>query len=110
MDRERLEGASREKHHADKLKRRIADLNATVAAKVLEYEEWRTQAEALAIQNKEFYERATKFRDTFRQYETAEARLQQLQQDRKEISENLDILEGVYLAIMLPKLTCFYRR
>ena len=94
MDKERLEGALREKHHADKLKKRISDLNATVAAKVLEYDDLKTKAEILAIQNKEFYERATKFRDTFRQFEVAETRHKQLENDRREVTENLDILDG----------------
>lgn len=97
MDKERLEGALREKHHADKLKKRISDLNATVAAKVLDYEELKNRAEALALENKEFYEKAVKFRDIFRQVEAAEARLSQLQTDRRDISDNLDILEGSFI-------------
>lgn len=94
LDKERLDMSLREKNHADKLKKRISDLNATIAAKDMEYHELKEKAEALAIQNKEFYERATKFRDIYRQYEAAQARKQQLESDRRDISDSLDIIEG----------------
>jgi DNA repair protein RAD50 len=86
--------ALREKNHADKLKKRVADMNAVIAAKDMEYHELKEKAEALAIQNKDFYERATKFRDIYRQYEAAQARKQQLEADRRDISDSLDIIAG----------------
>jgi DNA repair protein RAD50 len=94
LDKERLEMALREKNHADKLKKRLADMNATIAAKDTEYHELREKAEALAVQNKDFYERATKFRDIYRLYEAAQARKQQLEGDRRDISDSLDVIEG----------------
>lgn len=93
-EKERLDGAHREKLHSDKLKGRISDLNATIAAKNLEYDELRAKAEALAIQNKEFYERATKFRDIFVQMEAAQERKMQLEADYTSISETIDLIEG----------------
>lgn len=94
VDKERLEGALREKNHAEKLKNRIADLNATIISKDAEYDDLKTRAETLSIQNKEFYERATKFRDTFRNFENAQNRKETLESDYRDISEALEILEG----------------
>ncbi|KAG8832048.1 DNA repair protein rad50 [Serendipita sp. 399] len=94
VDKERLEGALREKNHADKLKSRIEDLNATVAGKEAEYQELNERVAALEVQNKEFYERATHFRDIFLHYETAQNRKNQLEMDLRDISESLELLEG----------------
>jgi len=89
----------REKNHADKLKKNISDLSATIAAKDLEYHELKEKAEALALQNKDFYEKATKFRDIFRQSETAQARKKQLEIEWRDTSDSLDLIEGT----MCPK-------
>ncbi|PVG02753.1 putative RAD50-DNA repair protein [Serendipita vermifera] len=94
IDQERLQGNLREKFHGDKLKARIADLTATVNRKGAEYDELKTTAEALAVQNKEFYEKATKFRDTFLKFEAAEKRKTQLEHDLSFISDSLEVLDG----------------
>ncbi|KAG8827144.1 DNA repair protein rad50 [Serendipita sp. 401] len=94
VDKERLEGALREKNHSDKLRGRIEDLNATVAGKEAEYQQVSERSAALEVQNKEFYERATHFRDIFLQYEASQSRKHQLEIDQREISESLELLDG----------------
>ncbi|CCA77996.1 probable RAD50-DNA repair protein [Serendipita indica DSM 11827] len=94
LDNERLQAAAREKTHADKLRNRIADLNATVTAKDSEYNEVHDKASALAHQNKEFYERATQFREIYREYEAAQEKRAYLEKTLKEINENLEKLDG----------------
>jgi len=105
MDKERLELALREKNHGDKLKKRITDMNATIAAKDMEYHEVKERAEALEIQNKEFYEKATKFRDIFLQYEAAQKRKLALENDRHDISDQLEIIGGRSEICMLSVVT-----
>lgn len=99
IERDRLEMVNHEKARADKMKGRLSNLAATIAAKEMEYENLRALAETLAIQNKEFYERATKFRDTFLQAEAAQERKKQLEEDHRNISNSVNLLDG-----MAPKM------
>ncbi|TFY73425.1 hypothetical protein EWM64_g10589, partial [Hericium alpestre] len=55
-EKERLESLSREKTHADKLKSRISDLNATIAAREVEFDETKHLYEQLALANAKFYD------------------------------------------------------
>jgi DNA repair protein RAD50 len=101
FDQERLQGTLREKVHGDKLRGRITDLTATVSRKDIEYDELKTKAEALALENKGFYERATKFRDTFLKHEALEKRKKQLEQDHSFVSNGLEILDGVLYPLFI---------
>jgi DNA repair protein RAD50 len=82
-DKERLESVHREKLHADKLKSRASDLRATITAKELELEALRMEVETMAKQNKEFYEKATKFRETYLKAQAAQDRQKHLEDDYK---------------------------
>ncbi|KAG0693928.1 hypothetical protein DFH29DRAFT_1037552, partial [Suillus ampliporus] len=73
-DKERLESLAKEKAHADKLRGRISDLNATVTRKQLQYEETKKQYEELVKNNAHFYESATKFHELYVKVENLQQR------------------------------------
>jgi DNA repair protein RAD50 len=95
-DKERLESVHREKLHADKLKSRASELRATIAAKEYELEAVRIEVETIATENKEFYERATKFRETYLKEQAAQDRMKHLEDDYKSTvaSGTVKILDG----------------
>lgn len=86
----------REKLHADKLKSRASDLRATIIAKEHELETLRIEVETMAKQNKEFYEKATKFRETYLKAQAAQDRQKHLEDDYKSTvaSGTVMILDG----------------
>jgi DNA repair protein RAD50 len=94
-DKERLQSLLLEKGHADKLKGRIADLNATIAAKEVESEEIKKEYERLMAANQKFYEQATKFREIFTKVESLQNQKVRLQSDLEEARENMAEVEGV---------------
>jgi DNA repair protein RAD50 len=95
-DKERLESVHREKLHADKQKSRVSDLRATIAAKELELESLQNQVETMAKENKEFYEKATKFRETYLKAQNAQDRQKHLEDDYRSsvASGTIKILDG----------------
>ena len=94
-DKERLQSLLLEKGHADKLKGRIADLTATIAAKEVESEETKKEYERLMAANQKFYEQATKFREIFTKVESLQNQKVRLQADLEEARENMAEVEGV---------------
>ena len=95
-DKERLESVHREKLHADKLKSRASDLRATIAAKELEHETLGIEVGTMARENKDFYEKATKFRETYVKAENAQDRQKHLEDDYKSTiaGGTIKILDG----------------
>jgi len=95
-DKERLESVHREKLHTDKLKSRASDLRATITAKELELEALRMEVETMATQNKEFYEKATKFRETYIKAQAAQDRQKHLEDDYQSTIAlgTIEILDG----------------
>ncbi|RDB18009.1 DNA repair protein rad50 [Hypsizygus marmoreus] len=93
-EKERLVGLSREKAHADKLKSRITDLSATIAAKEVEYEETKKQYEAIVEANQKFYDYATKFRELYLKIESLQEKKLRLQADLDEAKLNLQEVVG----------------
>lgn len=95
-DKERLESVHREKLHADKLKSRASDLRATISAKEIEHETLRIEVETMAKENKNFYEKATKFQETYVKAEAAQDRQRHLEDDYKSTvaSGTIKILDG----------------
>ncbi|KAJ6508778.1 hypothetical protein C8R45DRAFT_1050733 [Mycena sanguinolenta] len=93
-EKERLDGLSREKTHADKLKTRIADLNQTIAAKEVEHDETKKAYDELVVSNQKFYEYATHFREVYLQVENAEENIVKLQADLDEARVNLQEMPG----------------
>jgi hypothetical protein len=110
-DKERLESVHREKLHADKLKSRASDLRATIAAKELEHESLRIEVETMAKQNKEFYEKATKFRETYLRAQAAQDRQQHLEDDYQSTvaSGTVKILDGKWHGCDTNSFSCTYR-
>ena len=65
MDKEKLESLSKEKAHADKLKKRLQELQTSISMKEMRHEAIRKECDLLIAANKHFYESATKFRERF---------------------------------------------
>ena len=101
-DKEILESVHREKLHSDKLKSRASDLRATIAAKESEHEALRGEVETIAKQNKNFYEKATKFRETYLKTQAAQDRQKHLEDDYKSIvfSGTIKILDGKFTRLV----------
>ncbi|KAF7365212.1 DNA repair protein rad50 [Mycena venus] len=93
-EKERLDGLSREKAHADKLKARIADLNQTIAAKEVEHDDTKKAYDELVVSNQKFYEYATHFREVYIRVENAQANMAKVQADLEEAKANLQEMPG----------------
>jgi DNA repair protein RAD50 len=96
-EKERLDGLSREKTHADKLKARIADLNQTIAAKEVEHDETKKAYDALVVSNQKFYEYATHFREVYIRVENAQESMLRVQGDLDEARVNLQEMPGTFM-------------
>ncbi|KAF9013278.1 hypothetical protein BDQ17DRAFT_1386857 [Cyathus striatus] len=83
-EKERLLSLQREKQHSDKLKGRVTELNSTIASKEVEYEETKTQYQAVAEANLKFQEHAT----------SLEEKKSRLQSDLAEAKLNLQEIPG----------------
>ncbi|KAJ6584988.1 hypothetical protein B0H19DRAFT_405306 [Mycena capillaripes] len=93
-EKERLDGLSREKTHADKLKARIVDLNQTIAAKEVEHDETKKAYDAMVLSNQKFYEYATHFREVYIRVENAQESMARVQTDLDEARVNLQEMPG----------------
>ena len=82
-EKERLEGLSREKGHADKLRARISDLTSLIASKEVEYDEMKEEYQHLVVTNQKFFDSASSFREVF-------ARAEELDKEMKRYQEELD--------------------
>lgn len=94
-DQERLESFSREKDHSDKLVKRISDLNSTITAKEIEYEEVKREYDLLVQANKKFYEQGTKFREMYLKLETLQEKKSRHEEDLASARENLQMVSGL---------------
>ncbi|KAF8073695.1 AAA domain-containing protein [Lyophyllum atratum] len=93
-ENERLQGLMREKLHSDKLKERISQLNSTISAKQVKYEETKKEYEAIVEANQKFYDYATKFRELYRDIETLQEKKERFQTDLDEVKLNLQEVVG----------------
>jgi DNA repair protein RAD50 len=93
-EKERLEGLQREKTHADKLKTRISDMNASITAKEVNYEAKVAEYNELAISNKKFYELGSKFRDIYQKIETLEDKKERFKIEKAETEATLQYVDG----------------
>jgi DNA repair protein RAD50 len=93
-EKERLESLQREKAHADKLKTRISDVNASITEKEVDYEAKVAEYNELAISNKKFYELGSKFRDIYQKIDTLEEKIKRFKKEKSETEENLQYIEG----------------
>lgn len=97
-EKERLVGLAREKSHADKLKARISDLNSTIAAKEVDYEETKKQYETIVEANQKFYDHATKFRELYIKIENLQELKKRLEADLNDAKLNLQEVTGMSTA------------
>jgi hypothetical protein len=86
---------------ADKLRGRIADLNATIAAKEIEFEETEKAYMALAEANQKFAENSSKFREMYKNFENLEKAKSRYQQDLDELRINMREIEGNFCLLVL---------
>lgn len=94
-EQERLESLSREKAHSDKHVKRISDLNSTITAKELDYEEVKREYDELVQANKKFYEQGTKFREMYLKLESLQEKKSRHEEDLASAKENLQIVSGL---------------
>ncbi|RXW22871.1 hypothetical protein EST38_g2975 [Candolleomyces aberdarensis] len=83
-EKERLLGLSREKQHLDKLKGRVKDATANIAAKEVEYDTSKDEFDRVAEENRKFYEYNSKFREIYKDVENLEQMKARLQRDLQE--------------------------
>lgn len=95
-EKAKLDHLAQEKAHADKLKNRISDLNATIAAKEIEYEETRKLYDELVEKNAKFYDWASKFRELYQKVENLQANEEKLRAYYAEAKENVQEIEGSF--------------
>ena len=111
-EQERLDSLSREKAHSDKLVTRVADLNSTITAKELEYEEVKRDYDELVQANKKFYEQGTKFREMYLKLETLQEKKSRHEEDLASAKENLQVVSGAAcrMEVSSPRLTTRHYR
>lgn len=93
-DKERLESLAKEKAHADKLRGRIGDLNATITGKQMQYEDTKKQYEELVKNNARFYESATQFRELYVKVENLQQKKEHYRQELSEAKESVQEVGG----------------
>ena len=101
-EQERLESLSREKAHSDKLVKRVSDLNSTITAKELEYEEVKRDYDHLVQANKKFYEQSTKFREMYLKLESLQEKKARYEEDLANAKENLQVVSGLARSQCFP--------
>jgi DNA repair protein RAD50 len=89
-----LAGLKQEKDRADDVKKNLAETRSTIANKESEYEQLKRQYDAQVVSNQQFYEHATKFRETYIHIENLVKQKERLQEDYKELKLNLQELVG----------------
>jgi DNA repair protein RAD50 len=96
VEKERLEGLVREKRHADKLKNSLADLNADISAKQVEYEDTLKRHREITLSNKRFLDQATHFREIYVKAENAQRQKERLEENLREALSSVIEVEGMY--------------
>ncbi len=93
-EKERLNGLSREKSDADKLRARITDMHSTIAAKEIEHEELKREYDILVSANQKFYDSATRFREIYVQVENLQEKKKHYQEELDNARENFREISG----------------
>lgn len=94
VEKERLESLSKEKSHADKLSKRVAELSAQIAAKQAEYEEKKMEYQDVVIANARFKDQATHFRSVYMKLENLEEKRTTLDAELTEMKTTLKEVPG----------------
>ncbi|PSR71740.1 hypothetical protein PHLCEN_2v12388 [Hermanssonia centrifuga] len=93
-EKERLNGLSREKSDADKLRARITEMHSTIAAKEIEHEELKRGYDILVSANQKFYDSATRFREIYVQVENLQEKKKHYQEELDSARENFREISG----------------
>ena len=105
---ERLESLAREKAHADKLKARITDMNANIAARTAEHDELRAAYEQQVRSNQILNDTGSKFREIYVKMDQLTQRKEQYQEELSLAKENLQEIPGTqaYMYLYPCSLLC----
>ncbi|KAI0755004.1 AAA domain-containing protein [Daedaleopsis nitida] len=90
----RLESLALEKQHADKLKKRIAEMNANIAARAAEHEELRAAYEQQVRSNQILNDTGSKFREIYVKFDQLNQRKEQYKEELNMAKENLQEIPG----------------
>lgn len=101
VDKEKLESLAKEKAHADKLKKRLQEMQSSINSKAKSHEELRKDCDQLIAANKHFYESATKFRERF-------IEIQHLEDENKRYNAELKDAK-IHVKEMMGKSECHIR-
>ena len=94
---ERLESLAREKAHADKLKARITEMNAKIAARTADHEELRAAYEQQVRSNQILNDTGSKFREIYVKADQLTQRRDQYKEELNLAKENLQEIPGVFI-------------
>ena len=100
-EKERLESLSKEKAHADKLLKRITDINSSNTDKQAEYEEMKKEYDNVCVANRKFNDKATHFREIYMTQEQLTISRKRLLEELEEMKGELKEIEGVSNPILL---------
>lgn len=103
-EKERLESLSKEKTHADKLLKRITDINASITAKQAEYEEIKKEYDNVCVANRKFHDQASHFREIYIKQEQLTIRKNELLQELEDMKVDLKEMQGLSTLILPYKL------
>lgn len=103
-EKERLTSLAYQKAEADKLKGRISTANSDIAALEIEYEETKRKYQELVVANQLFFDRSTKFREKFIQFEGLQDNLSRFTTEQ----ENMDRMKfrklpGLYSTVVCDR-------
>jgi DNA repair protein RAD50 len=93
-EKERLESLSKEKAHADKLLKRISEMNSSITAKQAEYEETKKEYDSVCVANRKFNDQATHFRQIYMKQEQLTSRRKGLLEELEEMKGELKEIQG----------------
>jgi len=94
-EKERLLSLAREKQHFDKLKSRIKEANASIAAKEVEHDNAKAEHDRVAEENRKFYEYNSKFREIYKEVENLTKMKEKSMRDLEEARDgNFEEIQG----------------
>jgi DNA repair protein RAD50 len=94
VDKERLEGLSREKARADQTKDRISNLSASISRKEIERDKYKEDQKHVDEANRNLNELASKFRQVYQEVEIQTQKKNRLIAEREEIEKEWQELPG----------------
>lgn len=100
-EKERLESLSKEKAHADKLLKRITDMNSSITAKQAEYEETKKEYDRVCVANRKFNDQATHFREIYMMQEQLTSKRKDLLAELEEMKGDLKEIPGQSISLLL---------